>query len=184
MKYPLANDLSGNPIEVPDHTQGWRVRRQPVGVGRPQNVYDPETGRQLEVALDVTLEDLRQSGCAPGRYRLEAIDGEGKAIPGIVAFTELLFEDEPSANVAAIAEPIARLLDTVEKQSDTICRALEAMAHAFGPVRPAGPVVVEQPVAPAEGVNTEKLMETVVPVVKMLTNAFKNGMAQGGGGTS
>src|SRR3954454_7231132 len=130
MKYPLANDVNGNPIDVPENASAWRVRRAPVGTGRPQNVYDPETGRQLEVALDATLDHLRQCGCGAGRYRLEAVDGESKAIPGVVAFTELAVEEEVDPAAAELPEAMTRLLETVEKQSDTLCRALEALSCA------------------------------------------------------
>src|SRR5438874_2694602 len=128
MKYPLANDVNGNPIDVPENASAWRVRRAPVGTGRPQNVYDPETGRQLEVALDATLDHLRQCGCGAGRYRLEAVDGESKAIAGIVAFTELAVEGPEEEPPPALPESVERLLEAVEKQSDTICRALEALS--------------------------------------------------------
>src|SRR6516165_8378506 len=92
MKYELANDLNGNPLDVPEGAVAWRVRRVSGKPGRPQNVYDPETGRQLEVPLDSTVDDLRDCGCVPGRYRLEAVDGEGKGIAGIIAYTEIVAE--------------------------------------------------------------------------------------------
>ena len=182
MKYPLANDVNGNPIDVPENASAWRVRRAPVGTGRPQNVYDPESGRQLEIPLDATLEHLRQCGCGAGRYRLEAVDGESKAIPGIVAFTELTV-DEPVEPPALDA--IARLLETVEKQSDTLCRALEALSHAFGPVRPASePVIVPQstptPAPTGDAFKPEKFME----LIGMAVNAFKTGVAQGAANAS
>lgn len=178
MKHTLANDANGNPIDVPENATAWRVRRAPHGTGRPQNVYDPETGRQLEIPLDSTIDDLRICGCGAGRYRLEAVDGDGKAIAGITAFTELPVEDE-SRKPQELPESTARMLETIEKQADTLCRALEALSQAFGPVRPAGePIVLAAPptaAATSEALKPEKIME----LVGMITNAFKTGVAQG-----
>lgn len=182
MRYPLANDGHGNPIEVPDATKAWRVRRANGRPGRPQNVYDPETGKQLEIPLQSTVDDLRDYGCGPGRYRLEGVDEQGSIIASVVAFTELAdnIVDEP-ATPSIYATQITRLLDTVERQSDTLCRALEAMATAFGPVRPtaqsfeAAPMVV--PAAPA-GMSTMDVMQNVAGVVKLVSDSFKaNGSA-------
>src|SRR5690242_5425734 len=156
MRYPLANDVNGNPLEVPEAAVAWRVRRASGRPGRPQNVYDPETGRQLEVPLDATVDDLRECGCGPGRYRLEAVDGDSRAIAGIVAFTELVPDAEVRSEPAEVLAPMERLLETIEKQSDTLCRALEAMANAFGPVRPAQ-VSLGEPHAGEEEVRSDQI---------------------------
>ena len=92
-RYPLANDQHGDPLDVPDEAVAWRVRRANSRPGRPQNVYDPETGKQLEISLDATIDDLRDQGCGPGRYRLDAVDTDGKTIAGVVAFTEIAVID-------------------------------------------------------------------------------------------
>src|SRR5579859_8116350 len=91
-KFPLANDADGNPLEVPANAVGWRVRRGGGRRGRPRIVFDNESGRQLEVPLDATINDLVDHGCPPGRYRLEAFDGDGKLITGCVAVTEISME--------------------------------------------------------------------------------------------
>src|SRR5438094_4116345 len=77
-KIPLAFDANGNPLEVPAGAVAWRVRRGGGRRGRPRTVFDGETGRQLEVALSSTIEDLIDHGCPPGRYRLEAVDASGR----------------------------------------------------------------------------------------------------------
>ena len=82
-------------------------------------------------------------------------------------------------------DAIARLLETVEKQSDTICRALEALSHAFGPVRPASEPVIVTPSVPvaapsSDAFKPEKLME----LIGMAVNAFKTGVAQGAANAS
>jgi hypothetical protein len=143
---PMANNLDGDPIELPLEAVAWRVRRRSGKQGRPQCVYDRETGAQLEIPIEATLDDLRDYG--PGVYRLDAVDAEGRVIPGIVAQTEVPIEEErpdpgPSDAVTALREVLGLLRHSV----DTNCRAIEAMATAFGPIKPAvqHPVVVSGP---------------------------------------
>ncbi len=88
-RYPLAYDANGNPIVLPTSAVAWRVRRGGGRRGRPRNVFDPLTGRQLEIALGASIEDLAETHIAPDRYLLYPIDREGCILPGLVAVTEL-----------------------------------------------------------------------------------------------
>ena len=143
MKAPLGFDSTGNPLDLPEAATAWRVRRALGRPGRPQTVYDPETGRQLELPIAATIEDLR--ACVPpARYRLEAIDAENKAlVPAVVAFVEVLpasDDDAGDAQPRALSEKEiisgTRVMKTLERQADALCRVVEAMARAFGPVQP------------------------------------------------
>jgi hypothetical protein len=142
--YPLANDVNGNPIEVPQHAVGWRVMRRSGRQGRPQCVYDPATGAQLVLPIDANIDSLRDYG--PGVYKLYAVDRDGKAIDGVVAQTEVPFErpdedsDEPYGSKSESAALIRHLVDAN-------VRVMEAMASAFGKVRPMAvePLTVEMP---------------------------------------
>jgi hypothetical protein len=175
-RQPLANDLNGNPIDVPENAIAWRVRRASGKQGRPQNVYDPETGRQLEIPLESTVHHLREHGCGEGRFRLEAIDQEGKTIAGIVAFTEIR-DDEDNPTGAAPQVETKGLLELVGRLVDTNCRAMEAMANAFGPVRPARHFLDEQ--APLdEPVRPDEIVQNVATIAKTVAEAWKG---QGGG---
>src|SRR3954469_4179584 len=93
-RYSLACDLNGSPIQLPPEAVAWRVRRRTGKQGRPQCVYDFETGAQLELPLDATIDDLRPYG--PGVYRLDAIDKDGKIIAGVIAQTEVPIESPAS----------------------------------------------------------------------------------------
>jgi hypothetical protein len=121
-RFPLATDANGNPLDVPAEAVAWRVRRGGGRRGRPRIVFDNETGRQLEVPLESTIDDLVDHGCPAGRYRLEAVDRSGHLLPGIVAVTEIPVEAlavEDDGQAAGNGDPMARMLQAVERQSDT-----------------------------------------------------------------
>jgi hypothetical protein len=182
--YPLANDANGNPLDVPADAVAWRVRRGGGRRGRPRIVFDNETGRQLEVPLESTIDDLVDHGCPAGRYRLEAVNAAGHVLPGIVAVTEIPVEaldasDEPTVTSG---DPLARLLQTVERQTDTLCRALEAMAQSFGPLRPAQmPIVIGESGSGDGGKSHQEIVQSVTSVANSLIDAWKLKQATGGG---
>jgi len=91
--YPLAFGVDGDPLDVPAEAVAWRVKRAGRR-GRPRPVFDCETGRQLELPLTSTIDDLVEAGCPADRYRLEAVDAEGRAIPGVIAYCEVAADDE------------------------------------------------------------------------------------------
>lgn len=183
-RLPLANDIDGNPIDVPENAVAWRVRRR-MGRGRPQSVFDPATGAQLEIALEATVDDLRPFG--PGGYRLDAIDDDGSVIEGVVAYTEVHDIGEVRRRNAAAApdDHFGRLIAALEHMADTNCRALEALANAFGPVSPRyeEPIVVDEPERSSGG---DDLVKNVASVVETVATAFskKNGTNGPAGGQS
>ena len=138
---PLARDSQGNPFEPPPEVVAWRVRRAPIGRGRPKNVYDADGG-QLDVPLGVTVADLREAGCKPGRYRLDGVDQDACVVFGVYAVVEIVTDDGEPADEIEIAERSSmpaerdRYLTSIERLTDTNSRALEALARAFGPVAP------------------------------------------------
>jgi hypothetical protein len=172
-RLPLAFDVNGNPLAVPAEAVAWRVRRGGGRRGRPSNVFDPETGRQLEIPIGATLDDLIATGCGTDRYLLYAVDATGRIIPGVIAMVavpEAEVEEEP---LPQISPPDQRqpspmelaLLAAVRAMSDTMCRGFEAAASGYGQVRPAPPppVVVTQP-APSErggGINLAQIMDLI-----------------------
>src|SRR5215831_1191177 len=186
-RYPLGYDSNGDPVEIPAEAVAWRVRRGGGRPGRPRVVFNPDTGRQLEVRLDATIEELIAQGCPPGRYRLEAVDREGRVIPGVVAVTEIpedsANEGEPESRLEVLAQALRhseRQLVTMERQSETLCRALEALAAAFGPMRPAQmpPLMVTSPAE--EPMKPEQIAQTVATIAKSVAGVFSGG----GGGES
>lgn len=148
-RYPMANDANGNPLHLPDNAAGWRVRKLARKAGRPKVIFDSETGRPLELPLTVTYEDFAETVGEAGRYRLEGFDSNGQNIPGCVAITEVVFDDD-EANAPLQANPtdaLPHLIQLVGKLVETNARVMEAMASAFGQVKPARaiePVIVER----------------------------------------
>lgn len=149
-RHPMANDANGNPLHLPENAAGWRVRKLARKAGRPKVIFDSETGRPLELPLTVTYDDFAETVGEVGRYRLEAFDGNGQNIPGCVAITEVSFDDDEEANAPPQTNPteaLPHLIQLVGKLVETNARVMEAMASAFGQVRPARtlePVIVER----------------------------------------
>jgi hypothetical protein len=69
----LAFNLNGEPFDVPSTATGWRVRRMKQK-GAPEVVYSKD-GLPLVLSLDADLDDLRRETGAPGRYRLDPVEG-------------------------------------------------------------------------------------------------------------
>jgi len=199
MTYPLANDENGNPIDVPPDAVGWRVRCSGGRRGRPRNIYDTETGRQLQVELGVTLDDLIDRGVPTGRYRLEAVNAEGRVLPHVMAYTEVPEgEEEDEDETSGLPFPrsegerLGRAMLALERQSETlrgvvsdVTQAFHCMVQAFAPMRPAppAPIIVNEPVA-AEGggSNTQEIIvQTITQVANTLMEAWKQKQAAGGG---
>jgi hypothetical protein len=188
-RYPLAFDQNGNPIEVPTNAVAWRVRRGGGRRGRPRNVFDAETGRQLEVPLGAGLDDLIEAGCPADRYLLYPVDGEGKVIAGIIAVTEIFEsaerdEDESKDEDDFRPSPamFRELLTSLKASNEMLCRALEATTSGYGPVKAmqSQPVVVEQPAPRDDGGFKAEEIAKMVTVAKSVMDAFKGGAGNGG----
>lgn len=101
----LAIDSDGEPIEVPPHIVGWRLRRlQPDGRGRPELVHDA-LGRPVVLTVDATFEELRDLA-GPGRYRLDPLDASGRVDSSVkTACTGYV---QPVDTAADVAGPTGR----------------------------------------------------------------------------
>jgi hypothetical protein len=183
-RYPLAFDSNGNPVALPDEARAWRVRRGGGRRGRPRNVFNPETGRQLEIPLGAGLDELIEAGCPPDRYLLYPIDGEGRVLPGIVAVTEIIDgveDDDDDAVTVSQADPLVReLLVALKASNETLCRALEATTSGYGPVRaaqplPPPPMYVTEPPKDESGMKPEQMMQ-IAGIAKMVFDTLKSGL--------
>lgn len=75
----LAFNLSGEPFEVPSAAVGWRVRKL-KHKGAPEVVYGRD-GTPLILPIDADMEDLRREARSEGRYRLDPLDDQNRALP-------------------------------------------------------------------------------------------------------
>jgi hypothetical protein len=196
VKYPLAFDMDGNPITMPPEATSWRVRRGGGRRGRPRPVFDQETGRQLEVPLEATIEDLIDAGCKPDRYRLEAVDADGRLIPDVVAIIELPGaheEEDAETKLVKAAAPMA--LDgnqqLIANLVATICGVTTAMiTQGMRPVQGEPHMVVEQSSKPEGGdatppawmqfLDPEKLAPFIAMIAGTVGQAFKGAGLPGG----
>jgi hypothetical protein len=186
-QYPLAFDVDGNPLDVPEEAVAWRVRRN-GGRGRPRTIFDPETGLQLDIPITSKIEDLIERGCEPERYRLEAVDREGRVIPALVAIVEVAAVATPADAVAALqippdADALRQMTIFAGQMVEANARTMQALASAFGTVHPVqaqqhapAPIVLEQaaPLPAESGMKPEQIMTMIMQLAPMLVSAFKS----------
>jgi hypothetical protein len=90
----LSHNLNGERFEVPAAAVGWRVRKL-QGKAAPEVVYGRE-GIPLVVPVDADMADLRREVGGEGRFRLDAVDGKRRAIPGCPpGYVRILASEEP-----------------------------------------------------------------------------------------
>lgn len=134
--YPLARDADGNPINVPAEATAWRVRKLAAKAGRPKLLYDNDTGLPLEIPLTATVRHLADEVGEGGRFRLEAIDAAGRAIPNCIAVTAFALEEEeaPIQPQNMSEQLIAQLV-----ASNTTM--VQSLASCFAPIHVSAPQI-------------------------------------------
>jgi len=79
----LAFTVNGDTFEVPSTVTAWRVRRlKPRGA--PELVYARD-GRPLTLSIEADLDDLHEAVSTSGKYRLDPIGDDGKAVENVPA---------------------------------------------------------------------------------------------------
>jgi hypothetical protein len=103
----LAFNINGEAFEVPANASGWRVRRMRAK-GSPEVVYSRE-GLPLVLPIDAGLEELKAEVDVTGRYRLDLVDTNNKAIATAPSGYVQVNIDSTPAPAAPIASSVALL---------------------------------------------------------------------------
>lgn len=79
----LANNIHGEPFEVPAEATAWRVRRMKPK-GAPEVVYGSD-GLPLLLPIEAGIEEFRAEVNTPGRYRLDPVTEDQRPLPEAIA---------------------------------------------------------------------------------------------------
>lgn len=99
----LAFNINGEAFEVPAAATGWRVRRMKLK-GAPEVVYARD-GMPLVLPIDADVEDLKGEVDHAGRYRLDPVDDNLKAIEGVAPGYVYVNHEAPAVATASVPTP-------------------------------------------------------------------------------
>lgn len=117
---PLARDVQGNLLPVPEGTCAWRICRHTKG--RPRIINGPDK-QPARFPLDLTPEELLDS-CGADTYRIYALDNVGNVIDYVTTFEGA----HELRNAAPLDAPAVPVLRTQASGSD-LRYALEAISQ-------------------------------------------------------
>ena len=100
----LAFNANGESFEIPATVTGWRVRRMKPR-GAPELVYGAD-GRPLTVGIEVDIDELREAVGSTGKYRLDAINDDGKCVEGVPpAYVQVIKPERNAESALALVAP-------------------------------------------------------------------------------
>lgn len=117
---PLARDVQGHLLPIPDGTCGWRICRHTKG--RPRVINGPDK-QPARFPLDTTAEELADT-CGADTYRIYAIDDVGTVIDYVTTI-----ETGRELRNANEAEVTVLPAQRATSGSSDLRYALEAVAH-------------------------------------------------------
>jgi hypothetical protein len=180
----LAFTAQGSSFDVPETATDWRVRRlRPRGA--PEIIYGSD-GLPLTVPIECDIAMLRDAVCGViGRYRLDALDDDGKRIEDVPAAYVQVVEPEPAPTPPPPSGPYAVIQESmrlnaelakamIERFPDMLRASAELMraANAAGlPAREA--CVIDMPADGDRATARSSALEMFLsPVVEALTSAL------------
>lgn len=186
----LAFNANGESFEVPATVTGWRVRRMKPR-GAPELVYGRD-GRPLTIPVESDLDDLRESVGVVGKYRLDPINDDGKAVEHVpAAYIQVVRPERIEAPSSVAVSASGTSDDTVREAMRMNTELAKAVIDRFpemmqaaavllraadGAGLPARPGLVidtddetddEQPETPSGGFDLNALVAQVVPLIVM-----------------
>ncbi len=99
----LAFNFNGEIFEVPASVVAWRVRRMKAR-GAPELVYGRD-GRPLQLAIDASIDDLRDEVEIGGKYRLDGVADDGKVVAEVPAAYVVVPQADDALTAPAVARP-------------------------------------------------------------------------------
>jgi hypothetical protein len=163
---PLAWSQTGEPIELPETAALWRVRRL-TGNGKggaPETVYNAD-GLPLAVDITISVADFQEEvDRKPGKYRLDALDENRRALQGIPAAYCMVSGEQAEPRASSSGDvALKTLADVFVRQSAQVSALIDACTRLVGAVDAAGvsrrepvPIVVAAPVAVRNGTEPDQ----------------------------
>jgi hypothetical protein len=141
---PLAWSQTGDAIELPESATQWRVRRLNGGAkgGAPELVYGLD-GLPLVVDIGINAADFAELvERRPGKYRLDAVDDQRKAVQGVQpAYFVLSGSESAGRGEVSTGTPdmaLRTLAEVFVKQSAHVNALIDACTRLVGAVDSAG----------------------------------------------
>lgn len=191
----LAFNVNGERFALPAEAELWRVRRfKASGRGTPEVVFD-RAGLPLTVPVDTDIAAFRRLvDGQPGRYRLDPIDSDHKAVEGgQAAYLQIAEQAYSQASAGTVAPPAGRQddlirdlvrvnADMVKQIADRFAMVMESAATLLRAADGAG-LPAREPIAAqvqdddeedddeprnAAGSELSQLLQGVLPLVQMV----------------
>ncbi|MCA9674899.1 MAG: hypothetical protein H6709_10555 [Kofleriaceae bacterium] len=118
--HELANDINGDPVEVPEATRFWRLRRHLGGRGASVVVTNDDHSAVL-LPVGASYAEFHETvKGAPGKYTLYPCDEHGRPMKGAAVAHVYLGEAPRNANAAAQAggDAITQLIGLLRETVD------------------------------------------------------------------
>ncbi|MDQ3363842.1 MAG: hypothetical protein M3680_00215 [Myxococcota bacterium] len=137
----LAFNANGESFEVPATVTGWRVRRMKPR-GAPELVYGRD-GRPLTIPVESDLDDLRESVGLVGKYRLDPINDDGKAVENVpAAYIQVVRPERTEAPPSVAASASGTSDDTIREAMRMNTELAKAVIDRFPEMMQAAAVLL------------------------------------------